>query len=141
MITQFGIHLKVKDITKSYEFYKSFGLNPVFAYGNNHFLKKFKPSIPTVSEKYNGVSFDINGAIFEIADGHVAVKAEVFQKTIDSSKVSAMLTVPSVQKVIQACKLHNYSIAVPPQKFPWGTKEIVIKDPDGFVLVFVEKLT
>jgi|SRR3989344_7021039 len=140
MITQFGIHLKVKNINKSLVFYKAFGLEPVFAYGDKKFLKLFQKNIQTAPEKYRGVVFKIGETLFEIADGHMAVKNEVFQEKIISSKISAMLNVKSVQKIIEICKQHSFSIAAPPRIFPWGTKEVVVKDLDGFILVFIEKL-
>lgn len=139
MIAKFGIHLKVKDINKSLAFYKSFDLKPVFAYGNKVFLSQFK-NIPTVTEKYRGVTFDVNGALIEIADGHLAIKLKVFQETIFSSKISAMLYVKSVNEVVKICNKNNYEIAVPIQEFPWGTKEVVVIDSDGFVLVFIERV-
>lgn len=138
-ITKFGIHLKASNLTKSYNFYKNLGFQECFAYGNKKFLNKLSKKIPTAPEKYNGVVFEIGNSLFEVADGHLAVKPHVFKEKIDSSKVSAMLHVDSLSTIINACKKHNIKIAVPPRKFPWGTKELVIKDPDGFVLVFIEK--
>lgn len=140
MIRQFGIHLKVKDMTVSYEFYKSFHLKEVFAYGTEDFLRTIKKETPRVAEKYNGVTFDIGNALFEIADGHIAVKKEVFQKNVQSSKISAMLHVKSIREIVQVCRKRGYPIVVLPKTYPWGTKEVVVKDPDGFVLVFIEKL-
>lgn len=78
--------------------------------------------------------------LLEIAEAHLAVKQEVFQENINSSKISAMLHVDSLQAVIEICKQNDYDIAKPMREFPWNTKELVIKDPDGFVLVFIEKL-
>lgn len=140
MINQFGIHLKVKDIKKSLDFYTKFGLKPIFAYGDNKFLSQFNNKIPSAKEKYRGVTFSINNALFEIADGHLAVKPKTFKETIQSSKISTMLYVDSVDKIIKLCRRNSFPIASPLKKYPWGTKEIVIKDPDGFVLVFIEKI-
>ncbi len=140
MIGRFGIHLKVKDIEKSLQFYLSFGLKPVFAYGNDVFRSQFDKTLPTAPERYQGVVFEINGAIIEIADGHLAVKKRVFSEPIKSSKVSAMLHTNSIDEIIGICTLNNYDIAVSPKEFPWGTREVVVRDPDGFVLVFIQKL-
>lgn len=49
-----------------------------------------------------------------------------------------MFDVDSLDKLIKICEENNIEITVPPKKFPWGTIEMVIKDPDGFVLVFRE---
>jgi len=140
LINKFGIHIKVSDLDASYDFYRKLGFKETFAYGNKHFLSKLDKSIPTAPEKYRGVVFEIGNSLFEIADGHLAVKPEVFKQKIKCSKVSAMLHVNSLSEVLQRCKKHKIDVAVPPRKFPWGTREIVIKDPDGFVLVFIEKL-
>jgi len=141
MITKFGIHLKVQNINKSFKFYNSFGLKPCFAYGRKKFISKFKNKIPTVSENYNGIVFDISGSLLEIADGHIAVKQGIFKENIKSSKISAMIYVSSIRWVLNICNKNKYKISVLPKTYPWGTKEMVIKDPDGFVLVFIEKLS
>ncbi len=138
-MNKFGIHIKVKDIQKSYAFYKAFNLRPLFAYGNTKWqeqIKKDFPNTPTVDEKYEGVTLDINGALLEIANGHVAVKQEVFNQNIASSKVSAMIDINSIEEVVNTCEKNNFQIVVDPIDYPWGTREIVVKDPDGFILVF-----
>lgn len=140
LISKFGIHIKCSDIRKSYKFYKTFGFKEVFAYGPKKFLSTVDKNHPAAPEKYRGVVFEVGNTIFEIADGHIAVKPNVFKEKITSSKVSAMLHVDSVDKIIKICKKNSIKITVSPRIFPWGTKEIVIKDPDGFVLVFIEKL-
>lgn len=140
MTTKFGIHHKVKNIEKSLKFYKDFGFKEVFGYGDIKFLAKLDKSIPKVLEKYNGAVFEIGGALLEIADGHIAVKPEVFRQKIESSKLSAMIHVDSVDHVVKVCGKNDYKILVAPKVFPWGTREVVIRDPDGFVLVFIEKL-
>jgi len=140
MINQFGIHVKVKNFESSYQFYRRLGFKPVFAYGKVSFLSKLEKQIPRVNEIYNGVTFQIGNALFEIADGHMAVKKKVFKKNIDNSKISAMIQVSSLKSIMNVCNKYNYPIAVQPKIYPWGTQELVIKDPDGFVLVFIEKI-
>lgn len=138
---QFGIHLKVKDVRKSLTFYKRLGFTEVFAYGSDKFLSQFAQKLPIAPEKYNGVTFSLGEAKLKIADGHLAVKPHVFKEAITSSKVSAMLYVDSVDKVVKLAQGNGIPIAVPIREFPWGTREVVIKDPDGFVLVFIESET
>lgn len=140
MITKFGVHIKVKSINKSLNFYSSFGLKPIFAYGNKNFTSKFKDICPSVKENYNGVTFKVGGSLLEIADGHIAVKKSTFKENIESSKISAMLHVKSLDKIMSICKEKTFKIFVDPKSYPWGTKEMVVKDPDGFVLVFIERL-
>lgn len=140
MITpaRMGIHVKCQSIEKSLVFYRELGFTPVFAYGSAEFTQQF--TCPTAPENYSGVTFEIGGGLFEIADGHIAVKSEVFKEHIGSSKISAMFDVASVDDLIEVCRKNDIQIAVAPRVFPWGTKEVVLIDPDGFVLVFREVL-
>lgn len=140
LIKKFGVHIKVSNIETSYKFYKALGFNECFAYGDKDFLTKLDRKTPTAQEKYQGVVFELGESLFEIADGHLAVKPEIFKQKIETSKISAMLHLDSLTTIIAACKKNNIPIAVPPRKFPWGTRELVIKDPDGFVLVFIERV-
>ncbi len=137
---KFGIHIKVKNFDKSYKFYKYLGFKEIFAYGPKKFTEKLPKSINPAPEKYRGVTFEIGNALLEIGEDHIAVKKEVFRETVKSSKVSAMIDVDSIDKLIAQCKKCEIEIAVPPKTFPWGTREVVIKDPDGFVLVFRENV-
>lgn len=141
MVTRIGIHLKVKDIDKSYIFYKAFGFTPIFAYGREYWIQKVLtdfPGTPNASEKYEGITFEVNNALFEVANGHIAVKPEVFQQEIHTSKVSATLDTGSVDDIVKICEKNSFEIAVGIKEYPWGTKEVVIRDPDGFILVFRE---
>lgn len=142
MISKAGVHIKVKEIKSSLNFYSLFLDKAIFAYGSpefHNFLKTKGYDCQMVSEKYNGVTYDIGGMLLEIADGHLAVKQDVFTSPMTSSKLSFMLHVPSVEILQQTLSKAGYSCAVPIRKFPWGTTEIVYKDPDGVVLVFIEK--
>jgi uncharacterized glyoxalase superfamily protein PhnB len=135
-IQKFGVHIKVRDFEKSYAFYKAFGLKPIFAYGDKEFLNSLPSNVPSAPEKYRGITFEIGGSLLEIANGHIAVKPEVFQEVVRSSKISAMIDVDNIDKVIEICEKNCFEIAVPSKKYPWGTIELVVKDPDGFILVF-----
>lgn len=139
MVTQFGIHIKVRNIYKSLKFYRAFRLKPHFVYGDEAFRAKFR-GIQTAPEDYRGVIFNMNGALFEIADGHIAVKHKIFRGQVKNSKISAMLHTKSVNTVVKICKKNGFEIAVNPRVFPWGTKEVAVRDPDGFILVFIEQL-
>jgi hypothetical protein len=142
-ITKFGIHIKAKDVNKSKDFYLKFGFEPVFAYGKPEWLgslKAINPKMGTAPENYDGVTFDAGSSLLEIANGHSAVRPEVFQAEISNSKISAMIHVDSVSDVVRICEENQFKISVPIKEYPWGTKEVVIKDPDGFVLVFIESL-
>lgn len=133
-----GTHIKCQSIEKSMNFYTKLGFTPVFAYGLAEFITQF--TCPTAPEKYCGVTFSIGNALFEIADGHVAVKQKVFQERVISSKISMMFDIDSVEELAIFARENNLEVAVPPRVFSWGTKEIVLRDPDGVILVFREVL-
>ncbi len=127
MINSIGIHLKVANFQKSLKFYQTLGFKKVFEYGPN---KKIK-------EAYSGAVFEHGGCKLEIADGHRAVKPTVFQQPITSAKVSLMISVNSLKGIISRAKKAHLPIAVNTRHYYWGTLELVIKDPDGLVLVFI----
>jgi hypothetical protein len=103
--TGIGIHLKVKDIKKSREFYESLGFKPVFGYGDEEFRKSLPEGCPSAPEKYRGVTYELrDGANLEIADGHIAAKPEVFGEEITSAKISAMIKVDSIVPVVEQYK-------------------------------------
>jgi len=83
--------------------------------------------------------FEVGGTKLEIADGHRAVKAETFKEKIGSSKISLMIEVDRISEVIEVCNKAQIDIAVEPRHYYWGTLELVVKDPDGLVLVFIAK--
>ena len=133
--TGIGIHLKVKDIKASREFYEKLGFAPVFGYGDEEFRQTLPEGCPSAPEKYHGVTYKLkDGAELEIADGHIAAKSEVFGEQITSGKVSAMIRVESVVPVLEQCKDR---IKYPVRKYYWGSIEVALRDPDGFVLVFI----
>lgn len=123
----FGVHIKVKNFKKSHDFYKALGFKKTFEYG---------PTL-AVKEQYQGAVFAWRNATIEIADGHRAVKPEIFQETILSSKVSLMIHVESISQFLKRCKKNDIKLSVGPRHFYWGTIEVVVKDPDGLVLVFI----
>lgn len=142
-MNKFGIHIKTKDIQKSYRFYKAFRFKPFFAYGNSKWQEQVKndfKGLTTVDENYEGITFEFNGALLEIANGHIAVKPEVFKESIPSSKVSAMIDTDSIEDIVSICKQYDIKITVEPKDYYWGTREVVITDPDGFILVFRQKI-
>jgi catechol 2,3-dioxygenase-like lactoylglutathione lyase family enzyme len=134
IIKKYGIHLKVADFVKSLAFYEALGFQPIFEYGPGLDITS-----KTAPENYRGVTFanDDGTAFFEIAEGHLAVKPEVFKEHISSSKVSLMVHVDSLEEITDRAKKAGISLAKDPVNYHWGTTEIVIRDPDGFILVFV----
>jgi len=80
MLKNVGVHIKVSDFKKSLAFYTALGFKKVFEYGPDK----------TVKEAYNGTVFEIGGTKLEIADGHRAVKPEVFAPPMPNSKISSL---------------------------------------------------
>jgi catechol 2,3-dioxygenase-like lactoylglutathione lyase family enzyme len=143
--TGFGIHLKVADISRSRAFYEgALGLAPVFGYGNEGFRKTLPPSIPSVvqdglpgaPERYCGVTYEPSPhAPLEIADGHIAVPDRaVFLEGVESPKISAMLRIHSLVPLIRDKRVFPKSSL---KSYYWGTIEMVLRDPDGFVIVLI----
>lgn len=131
MITGIGTHIKVADFPKSKAFYLALGFKPVFEYG---------PGTP-VPEDYSGITFEHGGCKLEIASGHRAVKPEVFNERVASSKISLMVYVDTLSEIITLANQANIPLAVGPRHYYWGTLELVITDPDGVVLVFIAPYT
>lgn len=135
-ITGFGTHIKVADIEKSRKFYESLGFKAVFAYGNDAFRASLPEGLPSAPEKYRGMTFNIGeSGVLEIAEDHVAVKDKsVSKEVIKSPKVSAMV---KVQSVVPLFTNPLVSIKFPVRHYYWGTVEVALRDPDGFVLLFI----
>ncbi len=131
MINTIGLHIKVSNFKKSVAFYKSLGFKAIFEYGPGK----------AVEEDYNGIVFQHKEAKLELSDGHRAVKPEVFKQHIGSSKISVMIQVDDLSEIYRICIQKGITISVLPRHYYWGTLEMVIKDPDGVVLVFIAKYT
>lgn len=131
MIATIGTHIKVKDFDKSLRFYETLGFQKVFEYGPDK----------NVKEAYNGTVFAAGGCKLEIADGHRAVKKGVFGGTVIDSKISLMINVDSIKEIIDRAALIGVLPAVGVRHYYWNTLEVVFRDPDGVVLVFIEPYT
>jgi len=133
--TGIGVHVKVRDIEASRHFYEDLGFVPAFGYGDESFRATLPEGCPSAPERYRGVTYKLcDNAELEIAEGHVAVRPEVFREEILSPKVSGIIRVRSVMPVIE--QLSNV-IKFPVRKYYWGSIEVAVRDPDGFVLIFI----
>lgn len=132
-----GIHVKVSDIHASRKFYESLGFTPVFGYGDAEFRASLPEGCPSADEAYRGVTYRLTeDTELEIADGHVAVKSETFTEKVSSAKISGMIRVKSIVPVIEEL---GARIKFPIRKYYWGSLEVAVRDPDGFVLIFIAK--
>lgn len=128
MIKSIGTHLKVRDLAKSRAFYEGFGFPVVFEYGPDKAVK----------EDYSGVTFAVGAAKLEIADGHRAVKPEVLEEKVQSSKISLMVEVESLAEIIARAEKMGLSPTTPVRHYYWGKLEVVYRDPDGVIVVFTQ---
>jgi catechol 2,3-dioxygenase-like lactoylglutathione lyase family enzyme len=135
-ITGFGTHIKVADMAKSREFYVSLGFIPVFAYGSEEFRASLPEGLASAPEKYQGMTFNIGeSGVLEIAEDHIAIKDKnVSKEVITSPKVSAMVKVESVTPLFTNPLVN---IKFPVRHYYWGTIEVALRDPDGYVLLFI----
>lgn len=118
-ITALGVHIKVADLARSQAFYEAFSFQQIGAFEG-------------------GIVYGVGGvALLELNDRHPAVASDVFQRPITTAKTSLLLKVPSLIPVLMAAERAHISLAVPPRRFPWKTIEVVFRDPDGFVVVFL----
>lgn len=139
-INGIGVHVKVSDFVKSKKFYEDLGFLKVFEYGpDKAFQKDQEGNLVSAPEEYNGITFQHGGCKLEIADGHRAVKPAVFKDQIRNSKISLMVYVNHITEIIERCRKARISLAVGPRHYYWGTLEVVVKDPDGLVLVFISQ--
>jgi catechol 2,3-dioxygenase-like lactoylglutathione lyase family enzyme len=134
-VTGFGIHLKVSSIEESRAFYEGYlGLKPVFAYGDEQFRSTIPSGVDTVPEKYRGVTYDVKGTKFEIADGHIAVSdAGVFKENLRSPKLTGMINVNSLVPFLNHPSVSDFPI----RYYYWQTIEMVVRDPDGWILILI----
>jgi catechol 2,3-dioxygenase-like lactoylglutathione lyase family enzyme len=142
--TGLGIHLKVSDITASRLFYEeTLGLIPARGAGTAEFRRslpdfltsKHEDGLPGSPDAWNSVTYRPSAhAELEIGDGHPAVASDVFKQILDGPKVSAMLHVESLLPLVRDSGVQpTYPVRI----YPWGSVEVVLRDPDGFVVVLI----
>lgn len=130
-----GVHIKTADFDKSRKFYESLGFKAVFGFGNEEFRSSLAEGVASAPEKYRGLIFQIReGITLEIGEGHIAIKPEVFKESIASPKVSAMVHVDSLEPLFTN---PDIKITYPVRHYYWGNIEAALRDPDGFVVIFI----
>lgn len=133
--TNFGVHLKVTDVQRSRRFYESLGFVPEFGFGDDEFRASLPEGCGFSPEGYRGVIYrPAAGAEFEIAEGHPAVRPGVFAELIPSSKISLMVRVESLVPLLRD---RDLDMVAPVRHYYWGSIEAVMRDPDGFIVVFI----
>lgn len=138
MIAGIGVHIKVANFAKSKAFYEALGFGKAFEYGpDKTFEKDPQGNLLSAPEVYRGMVFQHGGGKLEIAGGHRAVKPAVFKERVSTSKLSLMINAERIGDLIARCKKASIPLAVGPRHYYWGTLEVVVKDPDGVVLVFI----
>lgn len=128
MFKSIGVHIKASNFTKSRDFYQGLGFTLVFEYGPDKEVK----------EDYSGATFALGEAKIEVADGHRAVKPEIFNEKVTSPKISLMIEVDSIGEIMERANKMGLRPTTPVRHYYWGKLEVVYKDPDGVVVVFTE---
>ena len=143
--TGLGVHLKVRDIAKSRSFYEGLlGLVPMRGSGDDAFRATLPQSLPSraddglpgAPDHWCSITYEPSpSAELEIADGHPAVTDDaVFAGVVDGPKVSAMLHAESLVPLLRD---RGVVPSYPVRRYAWGTIELVLRDPDGFLVVVI----
>lgn len=130
MIKSIGTVIKTKNYQKSRTFYEALGFKVIFEIGPDKEIKSGNDQVVIYGSE--------TGGKFELTDAHPAIKPGVFQDTIKSSKISMMFEVDSLVDIIAGAKSIGVEPAVEVRHYYYGTLEVVFKDPDGVVIVFIE---
>jgi predicted lactoylglutathione lyase len=119
-----GIICLVKDLEKSAEFYEALGF-------------EFKKSIPSVS-----MTAYLNWFWVELLSEDKIVTKE-FKEDVKATKKGAgqyiHISVENVDDYYKKLLIKGLKPLGEPQDYPWGRREFVIQDPDGYKLVFFKK--
>ena len=122
-----GILLIVKDLNDTVEFYKKLGF----------IFKEHKAEYAKAYLNWFGVEF----VPLE------KVEQSLFKKVSDTEGVEnkgaglfVHINVPNVDDFYNDVVAKRLSTSSEPRDFPWGRREFVIRDPDGYKIVFFQKL-
>lgn len=137
-IKKIGTHIKVSNFTESRAFYLALGFQPIWESAPD--LEQTSTSGPEEGSLVIFATED-GTALLEIGDSHPAINPEVFKERVPSSKVSLMVHVSSLEEIIDRAEQAKIAITRQPVNFEWGTTELVMRDPDGFVVVFIAQTT
>ena len=120
-----GVICLVKDLEKVTEFYGALGFD-------------FKKRVPGISETAYLNWFWIE---FLLED---KVVTEEFKEDVKASSKGAgqyiHINVEDVDMFYEGVLTKGLRPSSEPQDFPWGHREFVLRDPDGYKLVFFSKL-
>lgn len=132
MIKSIGTCIKAKDFSRSRAFYEALGFPVTFEVGPDKEIKSESNLVIFGSE---------TGGKFELIDAHPAIKPAVFKENIPSSKISMVFEVDSLADIIERAHTMDVAPVVGVRHYHYGSLEVVFRDPDGTVIVFVEPYT
>jgi lactoylglutathione lyase len=119
-----GVICLVKDLEKSAEFYEALGF-------------EFKKSIPGVA-----MTAYLNGFWIELLLEDKIVTNE-FKEDVKVTKKGAgqyiHISVENVDDYYNKLLKKGLKPLSEPQDYPWGSREFVVRDPDGYKLVFFKR--
>lgn len=89
------------------------------------------------------VSFRLNWFVIDFIDASEETKEE-FKKDSEAKDkgrgVYFDISVDDVDQVYKEVLELGYEPSSAPRDWPWGNREFVLKDPDGYKLVFMQKI-
>ena len=117
----------VADLQKSVEFYQRLGFEPVREGSNNR---------DVAYVRLDGLSLQF------VAQSSAADKPEAFQRDAFGEPKGTGLymnvEVDDVDQFFQTLKADGVTTSSEPRDWPWGQREFVLRDPDGYKLVFYQ---
>ena len=118
-----GLGFYVQDIAKTAEFYEFLGFR--IGERSDTYLKVY----------LNWFWMQFNAIASEDKEG--------FQKEAHAEPkgggIYINIAVDNVDEVYEAVVAKGYTPSSEPRDWPWGTREFVLRDPDGYKLVFFQK--
>ncbi|MCL5970168.1 MAG: VOC family protein [Patescibacteria group bacterium] len=119
-----GFVCYVKDLEKTAKFYKDLG-----------FLQSARDE--------NHVSFRLNWFSIDFVDQDKEAKEEFKKEANAQNKGAGMfinISVESVDDFYKGVINKGLKPSSEPRDWPWGNREFVLRDPDGYKLVFFQKI-
>lgn len=122
-----GILFLVKDLDKTAEFYEALGFT-------------FKTRTPDYATAYLNW-FWIEFVAYEKAEKIVFQKESNFgEAEHNGAGLFVHISVQNVDEFYGAVLTKGIKPSSEPSNFPWGRREFIVRDPDGYKLVFFQKV-
>ncbi len=121
-----GLGLYVKDISKTVAFYKKLGLSKVIK----------KDGVTNVYLNWFWLQFTENKTAKKLGK---EFQKEAFAK-VKGAGLYINVSVDEIDKLYASLVRKGLKPSSKPRDWPWGNREFVIRDPDGYKIVFFQKV-